>query len=231
MQAAGAMVRDFTPNELLGPLNDIERRFAPERLFVRGNVSILDAPRVAVVGTRKPTVEGAASTRRLVGELVNHGVVVVSGLAEGVDTLAHVTAIERGGGTIAVLGTQIDEVYPAANRSLQERIGREQLVISQFPNGWLIQRKNFPLRNRTMALIADASVIVEAGDGSGTLSLGWEALRLGRPLFFLPSVLDLPSLRWPREMIEYGAAILESVEPLLAVLPAHRARDERHVAL
>ena len=82
-----------------------------------------------------------------------------------------------------------------------------------------------------MALIADASVIVEAGDGSGTLSLGWEALRLGRPLFFLPSVLDLPSLRWPREMIEYGAAILESVEPLLAVLPAHRARDERHVAL
>ena len=192
---------------------------------------MLDAPRVAVVGTRKPTVEGAARTRRLVGELVGRGVVVVSGLAEGVDTLAHVTAIERGGKTVAVLGTPLNEVYPAANRDLQESLARDHLIISQFPSGWPVQRKNFPLRNRTMALIADASVIVEAGDGSGTLSQGWEALRLGRPLFFLRSLLDVPNLRWPREMIEYGAAILESVEPLLDVLPAHRARDERHVAL
>lgn len=231
MHEAGVNVQDFAPGELLGPLNDVERRYAPERLFVGGDLSVLDAPRVAVVGTRKPTVEGAARTRRLVGELVGRGVVVVSGLAEGVDTLAHVTAIERGGKTVAVLGTPLNEVYPAANRDLQESLARDHLIISQFPSGWPVQRKNFPLRNRTMALIADASVIVEAGDGSGTLSQGWEALRLGRPLFFLRSLLDVPNLRWPREMIEYGAAILESVEPLLDVLPAHRARDERHVAL
>jgi DNA processing protein len=74
-------------------------------------------------------------------------------------------------------------------------------------------------------------VIVEAGDGSGTLSQGWEALRLGRPLFFLRSLLNVPDLRWPREMMEYGAAVLENMPPLLDVLPAHRAHDERQVAL
>jgi DNA processing protein len=223
--------RELAPSELLGPLNDIERHFAPERLFVTGDVSVLDAARVAVVGTRRPTAEGAARTRRLVAELVGHGVVVVSGLAEGVDTLAHVAAIERGGRTVAVLGTPIDTVYPATNRELQERIAREHLVVSQFASGWPVQRKNFPQRNRTMALIADASVIVEAGDGSGTLSQGWEALRLGRPLFFLRSLLNVPDLRWPREMMEYGAAVLENMPPLLDVLPAHRAHDERQVAL
>jgi DNA processing protein len=221
----------FFPDELLGPLNDVERRFAPPRLYVRGDRSVLDAPRVAVVGTRRPSQEGTARTRRLVRELVENGAVIVSGLAEGVDTAAHLAAIEAGGRTVAVLGTPLDEVYPASNRDLQERIARDHLVVSQFESGVPVQRKNFPQRNRTMALIADASVIVEAGDGSGTLSQGWEALRLGRPLYFLRSLQDVPGLAWPRKMAEYGASVLERIEPLLEVLPSPRLRDERQVAL
>jgi DNA processing protein len=96
---------------------------------------------------------------------------------------------------------------------------RDHLVVSQFSPGQPTARRNFPLRNRTMALISDASVIVEAGDGSGSLSQGWEALRLGRPLFLLKSILDRSGLTWPKTMLQYGAMVLETPEQLLAQLP------------
>jgi DNA processing protein len=96
---------------------------------------------------------------------------------------------------------------------------REHLVVSQFPEGQPTTRKNFPLRNRTMALVSDASVIVEASDGSGSLSEGWEALRLGRPLFLMASILEQRGLSWPRTMLDYGAMVLKRPEDLLAQLP------------
>ena len=219
-----------TCEELLGPLNDVEKRYAPPTLYVAGDRSILDAPRVAVVGTRKPSDLGAARARRLARVLAQRGVVIVSGLAAGIDTIAHETAIAEGGRTIAVLGTPLDEVYPRANRALQERIMCEHLAISQFPSGCPIQRKNFPQRNRTMALIADASVIVEAGEGSGTLSQAWEALRLGRPLFLLRSLAERTDLEWPATMREYGAMVLSEPEDLVAVLPEPGVPRDRDVA-
>ena len=96
---------------------------------------------------------------------------------------------------------------------------RDHLVVSQFPSGYPTTKKNFPLRNRTMALICDASVIVEASDGSGSLSQGWEALRLGRPLFLMASILDQGHLVWPRTMLDYGAMVLRTPDDLLAQLP------------
>jgi DNA processing protein len=124
------------------------------------------------------------------------------------------------GSTIAVIGTPLDRVYPRQNVDLQREIAAHHLVVSQFPPGYPIRPTNFPMRNRTMALIVDASVIVEAGETSGSLSQGWEALRLGRALFFMKSILDdQPELEWPRKMMEYGAQVLVDAEELLDALP------------
>lgn len=224
-------VATFTSEELLGPLNEVEKKHAVATLYIAGDRTFLDAPRVAIVGTRKPSDMGQARARRLARFLAENGIVVVSGLAAGVDTIAHETAIAAGGKTIAVLGTPLDDCYPRANRGLQDQIMREHLAVSQFPSGCPVQRKNFPQRNRTMALIADASVIIEAGDGSGTLSQGWEALRLGRPLFVLRSLLDRDDLKWPGQMREYGAMPLTAPEGVMTVLPEPGASRDRHVAL
>jgi len=220
-----SLVSGTATSELLGPLNAVEQKFAPSRLWTSGDASLLQRhPRVAVVGTRHPSPDGARRTRKLVKALVEQRVVVVSGLAQGVDTLAHSQTIELGGRTIAVLGTPLDQVFPRQNEALQRFIAREHLVVSEFAPGVAVSRGNFPRRNRTMALIADASVIIEAGDGSGTLSQGWEALRLGRPLFLLKSLLE-PDLKWPREMLDYGASVLTHVDDLMKVLPGDDIRD------
>ena len=208
--------RPWSPEELLGPLNTEEARHAPKQLFAAGHVEWLQrSPRVAIVGARKATVEGQRRAAKLVRILVKHDVAIVSGLAEGIDAVAHTTAIESGGRTIAVIGTPLDETYPTKHRDLQRRLMTEHLVISQFPSGYPVTRKSFPLRNRTMALVCEASVIVEASDGSGSLSQGWEALRLGRPLFLMASLLERSDVTWPQEMLNYGAMVLRTPDDLL----------------
>jgi DNA processing protein len=151
--------------------------------------------------------------------LVEEGVAVVSGLAKGVDAAAHRGAIEAGGRTIAVLGTPLDQVYPREHADLQAEIGRGHLLVSQFPSGHPITRKNFPRRNRVMALLSHATVIVEAREGSGCLSQAWEAVRLGRPLFMMRSVLDAEDLTWPSDLLDYGANVFDGIEDLLPLLP------------
>lgn len=208
------------PGAVMGGLNEFERRHAPERLYACGDVSLLHAPaRVAVVGSRKASLPGRKRVARLVAALVERDVVVVSGLAAGIDTAAHEETLKRGGRTVAVLGTPLDEVHPPSNTALQQRLMEEQLVVSQFAAGHPTLRSNFPRRNRTMAILCHASVIVEAGESSGTLSQGWEALRLNRPLFILKSVFETADLTWPEEMRAYGAHVLEDVEQIFEVLP------------
>lgn len=208
------------PEELLGPLNEFERKNAPPTLYLAGDLSVFSSgPRVSIVGSREASEQGKNRAARLARALVSRGAVVVSGLAAGIDTVAHTTAIEAGGRTIAVLGTPLDECFPASNRALQERIMREHLTITQFsrPGG----AGNFPMRNRTMALLTDASVIVEAGDVSGTVHLGWESLRLGRLLFVLQS-LAARRLAWTEALIAYGAQVLSdaNVEAFLNEIPS-----------
>lgn len=208
------------PARVMGGLNEFERRHAPERLYACGDVSLLDAPaRVAVVGSRKASLPGRKRVARLVGALVERDVVIVSGLAAGIDTAVHEETLKRGGRTIAVLGTPLDEAHPSSNAALQRRLMEEHLVVSQFPTGHPTLRSNFPRRNRTMALLCHASVIAEAGESSGTLSEGWEALRLNRPLFILRSVFETAGLTWPEEMLVHGAHVLEDVEQIFDALP------------
>lgn len=210
---------EFRPEEVLGPLNDVEAKNAPPLLYGRGDRALLDATvRVSVVGSRRATELGLRRTTKLARALVEAGVVVVSGLAEGVDHAAHAAAIELGGRTIAVLGTPLERAYPKQHQALQERIGREHLLVSQWAPGGGAGKGAFPARNRTMALLTHATVIVEAKEGSGTMHQGWEALRLGRPLFVMASAFE-SGMKWPFELEEYGARRLAKADDLLSILP------------
>ncbi|MFY9340950.1 MAG: DNA-processing protein DprA [Planctomycetota bacterium] len=214
--------RECAPQELLGELNEHEQKNAPPRLYLRGDASLLTGGhRISVVGTREPTAEGVGRTKALVDVLVARDIIVVSGLAKGIDTIAHSHAIARGGRTIAVLGNPLNVFFPSENRALQEEIGRHHLLVSQFASGSKGGAGNFPRRNRTMALLSEATIIIEAGEGSGTLHQGWEAIRLGRPLFLLESLVQRSDLTWPAEMIEYGAEILtrEKLDAVLEEIP------------
>ncbi|GAB4228038.1 MAG: hypothetical protein Kow0032_07880 [Methyloligellaceae bacterium] len=213
-------------SDILGPLNDFERKHAPQELYIEGDRTLLTSGvRVSVVGSRKVSDFGVKRARAFTEALVRHGITVVSGLAEGIDTVAHETAISTGGKTIAVLGTPLSQAYPAKNKALLETIKREHLAVSQFPEGYPYRKENFPRRNRTMALVSDATVIVEAGEKSGTRHQGWEALRLGRLVFIMENVAEDRSLTWPREMIGYGAQVLcrEDLPDILYDIPSFTA--------
>ena len=206
----GKQVEALAPTEFLGSLNEFELRNAPKTIYVAGDAALLAHGRkVSVVGSRDASAEELKRARRLVRELVSRCVTVVSGLAAGIDTAAHRAAITEGGRTIAVLGTPLDQIYPTSNADLQHEITERHVAISQFPFGSNISRRNFAMRNRTMALISDATVIVTAGENSGTQHQGWEAIRLGRPLFFLDSLLA-GDVSWIGEQMKYGGESLGS---------------------
>jgi hypothetical protein len=145
--------RLYSAEELLGPLNPQEQLYAPKQLFAAGHVEWLrQERRVSVVGARKASPYGLKRAARLARLLVKHGAIVVSGLEEGIDAAAHTATVDAGGRTVAVIGTPLSETFPAKHRGLQQLLMREHLVVSQFPEGQPTTRKNFPLRNRTMAV-------------------------------------------------------------------------------
>jgi DNA processing protein len=191
------------------------------KVWCAGDVSLLHKSCIAIVGTRDVSPEGAARSRRLARELVAAGVVIVSGLARGVDTEALNAAIDARGQVIGVIGTPIDKAYPAENARLQERIYREHLLISQFAPGERVYRSNFPDRNKLMAALSDGTVIVEAGDTSGTLHQASECVRLGRWLFIAKNVVVDSSLQWPKRFLgEPRVETLTSTEDVLRALRA-----------
>lgn len=196
-----------------------------EVLYFLGSWQLAEAPRrVAVVGTRKVSPEGAARTRKLVRALVEHDFTIVSGLAEGVDTIAHTTAIEAGGRTIAVIGTPISEVYPKENAELQRRIAQEFLLVSQVPvlrykaQTWKGNRFFFPERNKTMSALSEATIIVEASETSGTLIQAQAALDQGRKLFILESNFQNSAITWPAKFEKLGAIRVREFDDIQRVL-------------
>jgi DNA processing protein len=182
-----------------------------ELLYFQGAWELITTPSVAVVGTRQPTPDGVTRARQLTRKLVEDGFTIMSGLAEGVDTAAHTAAIEAHGQTIAVIGTPLGHVYPKANAPLQDRIAREYLLISQVPveryesQNYRVNRFFFPERNKTMAALSQATVIVEAGETSGTLVQAREALKQKRKLFILNSCFERGDLKWPGRFEREGA--------------------------
>jgi DNA processing protein len=196
-----------------------------ELLYFQGWWDLVESRSVAVVGTRKPTQEGIARTQRLVKELVKDDFTVVSGLAVGVDTAAHETAIAEGGRTIAVLGTPLSHTYPRENAELQRKIAQEFLVISQVPckryerQDYRLNRFFFPERNITMSALTNATIIVEAGETSGTLVQARAALQQGRKLFILDSCFRDDRLTWPRTFAEKGAIRVMDYDDIRQHLP------------
>ena len=201
-----------------------------ELLYFQGCWDLISTPSVAVVGTRRPSREGVARARRLVKKLVADGFTIVSGLANGIDTVAHTTAIELGGQTIGVIGTPISRAYPEENAKLQAKIANEYLLISQIPvwcysqQGFRRNRLFFPERNVTMSALTEATIIVEASETSGTRTQARAALQQGRKLFILDSCFQNPSLTWPAKFTEKGAiriAEYEDIRKHLDKVPAH----------
>lgn len=182
-----------------------------EFFYFQGNWALASTPAVAVVGTRKPSDEAVQRARFLARKLVDDGFTVVSGLAEGIDTAAHEAAIEADGQTIAVIGTPLGQVYPKSNADLQARIARDYLLISQVPverydaQNFRLNRFFFPERNKTMSALTQATVIVEAGETSGTLVQAREALKQKRKLFIMNSCFERADLTWPRRFEQEGA--------------------------
>jgi DNA processing protein len=181
-----------------------------ELLYYQGWWDLASSRSVAVVGTRKPSPEGIARARRLVKSLVQHDFTIVSGLASGIDRVAHETAIDADGRTIAVIGTPLSHSYPRENAELQRRIARDFLVISQVPvcrydaQDHRINRFFFPERNITMSALTEATIIVEAGETSGTLIQARAALQQGRKLFILDSCFRNKKITWPQRFADQG---------------------------
>lgn len=180
-------------------------------LYYQGNWELTYLPSVAVVGTRHPTQEGIERTKYLVKRLVEDKIAVVSGLAKGIDTAAHKAAIDADGVTISVIGTPLNQYYPPENRDLQDKIARDHLLISQVPfsryskQTYRENRLFFPERNVTMSALTQATIIVEAGETSGTLVQAKAALQQGRKLIILENNFLNPSLTWPKKFAEKGA--------------------------
>ena len=179
-------------------------------LYYQGWWDLAESRSVAVVGTRHPSGDGVRRTRRLVRELCPD-FTIVSGLAAGIDRVAHKTAIEEGGRTIAVIGTPLSHVYPKEHGELQNHIAEHFLVVSQVPvrryeaQDYRLNRFFFPERNITMSALTDATIIVEAGETSGTLLQARAAIHQGRSLFILDSCFRNPQLSWPHKLVRGGA--------------------------
>lgn len=225
------MVRDLAPQDLLGPLSECERKHAPDVLYVAGDAELLrTGRRVSVIGSRQASANGIKRARKLAKALVARNINVVSGLASGIDTAAHSAAMEHGGRTVAVLGTPVDVVYPKTNKALLREIIASHVAVSQFPSGTPTRRHHFPMRNRTMALLSDATVIVAAGERSGTVHQGREALRLGRDLLVTAS-LAAKGLAWVAALCSRGAEVLtdQGLAAWLDALPERVRVDESDV--
>lgn len=196
----------------------------PELLYFRGCWDYIDTPSVAIVGTRQPSVEGCAHAERIATSLVKHGYTIVSGLARGIDTVAHRTAIAASGRTIAVIGTPLFSVYPRENEAMQEEIAQKHLLISQVPflrysrQHYKANSLFFPERNVTMSAITQATIIVEAGNTSGTLVQARAALKQGRLLFILDSCFRNPELTWPERFARQGAIRVQNVTQIVEAL-------------
>ncbi len=177
------------------------------RTYVAGDVRLLKEPAVSIIGSRKISETGADQARTLAAGLAAAKIVVMSGLAQGVDTEAMTAAIEAGGRTIGVIGTPLDKAYPAANARLQETVYRDHLLVSPFANGAVVRSGNFPRRNKLMSALSDATVVIEASDKSGTLHQARECVRLGRWLFIARRLVADSALTWPSMFAGYDRCV------------------------
>jgi DNA processing protein len=201
-----------------------DARYPVELLYYQGAWELTETRSIAVVGSRKASDLGRRRAAQLARDLVERKFTVVSGLAEGIDTAAHTAALEHNGRTIAVIGTPLGHHYPRINTDLQQLIARDHLLISQVPVLRYSQqavpqnRLFFPERNITMSALTEATVIVEAGETSGTLIQARAAMHQGRKLFILESCFERTDITWPRRFLEEGAVRVRTSDDIWSAL-------------
>lgn len=201
----------------------------PQAVWTLGDRAVLDAPCVAIVGTRQMTGYGERTTRRLATALARAGACVISGMARGVDATAHRASLDAGGRTVAVLGTGVDVPYPVGHRHLHSQIARSGLVISEEKPGTRARPGCFPRRNRIIAGLARVTIVVEAGLKSGANSTAAAADAAHRQLAVVPGPIDSPQSQGCNRLILDGAAIITCVNDALALMGLPQEAEERPV--
>ncbi|MCS7316011.1 MAG: DNA-processing protein DprA [Bryobacterales bacterium] len=200
----------------------------PVVLFVRGRAELLRSVMLAVVGTRRATPYGLAATERLAGDLARAGLVIVSGMARGIDTAAHKAALAAGAPTVAVLGCGADVVYPIENRRLAEQIAERGLLVSEFPMGTPAYPQNFPIRNRIISGLSAGVLVVEGAQYSGSAITARLALEQNREVFAVPGNITSRMSWGPNLLIKQGAKLVQDANDVLVELPLE---DRRRLAL
>jgi DNA processing protein len=195
-----------------------------ELLYYVGNLDFLKTKRIAIIGTRQPSNEGLAITKDITEKLIKDDFTIVSGLAAGIDTQAHLSAIAANGRTIAVLGTPLNSVYPRENETLQNTIAKGHLLVSQVPfyryskQTYHLNRLFFLERNKTMSALTLASLIIEAGETSGSLTQATAAIDQGRKLLIWESCFHNKEITWPAKFEAKGAIRVKNYEDVKAAL-------------
>ncbi|BBH20886.1 DNA processing protein DprA [Paenibacillus baekrokdamisoli] len=202
----------------------------PWVLYAIGRIELLSQPCIAIVGTRSPTAYGRRTASDLAESLSTSGLTVVSGLARGVDGMAHEGALRGSGSTIAVLGTPVDTIYPLENRGLYQEIAKHGLILSEVPLGTPIHPGLFPQRNRIIAGLSLGTVVVEAAQRSGSLITADQALDMSRDVFAVPGPISSPKSTGTNDLIRQGAKLISSAQDILeeysSRLPIQRTKSE-----
>jgi len=190
----------------------------PAALYIDGDPGCLWQPQIAVIGSRNPTAGGLDHTRDFATTLARQGMTITSGLASGIDTAAHIAALDAGALTIAVNGTGLDRVYPVSSRAVAERIRSQGAMISELPLGSPPRRQHFPSRNRIISGLSLAVLVIEAGLNSGTLITARKAAEQGRSVFALPGSLHNPMAKGCHRLIRDGAHLVETTADIMQEL-------------
>jgi DNA processing protein len=214
---AGCSLLNWTEPEY--PRSLLQIYDPPVFLYVRGDPQVLNLPSISIVGTRKPTLYGTQMAQRLGRELAARGLVVVSGMARGIDAIGHQGAMEVHGRAIGVLGTGIDVCYPKENKKLYEKVLERGAIISEFPLRTHPAPENFPVRNRIVAGMPLGVVVVEGAQYSGSLITARLAMEFGREVFGVPGNVTQPVSFAPNQLIKQGAKLVTCGEDVIEELP------------
>lgn len=220
--AAGAMVVPMSDERYPARLREIFD--PPILLFARGRVELLQQITLGVVGTRRPTPYGLAATERLSTDLARAGLAIASGMARGIDTIAHRAALDAGGDTVAVFGCGVDGVYPAENRKLAEEIAQKGLLLSEFAMGAPAYPQNFPIRNRIISGMSVGVLIVEGAQHSGSAITARMAMEQQREVFAVPGNITSKMSWGPNLLIKQGAKLVQEWNDVVVELPAETRR-------
>jgi DNA processing protein len=214
---AGCLLLNWTEPEY--PQTLLQIYDPPVMLYVRGEPQILNLPSISIVGTRKPTLYGSQLAERLGRDLAARGLVIVSGMARGIDAIGHQGAMAANGRAIGILGTGIDVCYPKENKKLYEKVLERGAIITEFPIGTHPAPENFPVRNRIVAGMPLGVIVVEGAQYSGSLITARLAMEFGREVFGVPGNVTQPVSFAPNQLIKQGAKLVTCAEDVIEELP------------